>query len=190
MAGEHLAEVEVRSRADLRGWLEKHHATGDSVWLVTWKKGSPHHLPRDQYVEELICWGWIDSVPRKIDGERTAILVARRNPTSAWSGISKRHAETARRSGAMTEAGEAAIAAAQGNGMWTFLDDVERLEVPADLSAALGGLRARWDEVPPSLRRGTLEWIKQARTDATRTKRIAQVAERLAAGQRPPPSKP
>ena len=190
MAGEHLAEVEVRSREDLRAWLETHHADGDSVWLVTWKKGSPHHVRRDDYVEELICWGWIDSVPRKVDEERSAVLIARRNPKSAWSGISKRHAAAARKSGVMTEAGEAAIIAAQGNGMWTFLDDVERLDVPDDLAAALGKLRKRWDEVPASLRRGTLEWIKTAKADATRAKRIARVAERLGAGQRPPPSKP
>ena len=51
--------------------------------------------------------------------------------------MNKTKVAAARASGAMTPAGEALIAAAQENGMWHFLDDVERLEVPADLGSAL-----------------------------------------------------
>jgi hypothetical protein len=52
--------------------------------------------------------------------------------------------------------------------MWTFLDDVERLEVPGDLGEALGELREVWEGWPRSVRRGTLEWIKTAKTAPTR----------------------
>lgn len=59
----------------------------------------------------------------------------------------------------MTPAGEALIAAAQRNGMWCFLDDVERLEVPADLGAALytADLRTAWEAYPRSVKPGTDE---------------------------------
>ena len=187
MAGEDLERVEVRSRDDLRSWLAERHADGRSIWLVTWKKGSEHYIERDDVVQELICWGWIDSVPKKVDAERTAVLAAPRQPKSAWSGISKKHVAAARRSGVMTEAGEAAVAVAKENGMWTFLDDVERLEVPDDLGAALGEARETWDDFPPNVRRGALEWIKTAKTEATRAKRIAGTADNAKLGKRPPP---
>ena len=179
--------VEIRSRDELRGWLAEHHAASGTVWLVTWKKPSPHHVPWPEVVRELICWGWVDSLPRKLDAERTMLRVSPRNPGSAWSGINKAHAEAARAEGRMTKAGEAAIERARAKGMWDFLDDVERLEVPDDLAAALGDARPAWDAYPDSVRRGALEWVKRARTPPTRAGRVAEVARAAAAGQRPAP---
>jgi len=157
------------------------------VWLATFKKHHPDYLPYEAQVEELLCWGWIDSVTRALDADRSMILIAPRNPKSAWSAINKAHVDRARASGAMTPAGEAKVAAAQANGMWTFLDDVERLEVPPDLAAALNDRAGRpvWDAWPRSIRRGTLEWIKTARGAATRADRVAHTAESAAAGTRP-----
>jgi uncharacterized protein YdeI (YjbR/CyaY-like superfamily) len=92
-----------------------------------------------------------------------------------------------RAEGRMSPAGEAKIAAAEANGMWHFLDDVERLDVPQDLAEALGVLRPAWDGWPRSVKRGTLEWIKTAKTLPTREKRIADVVESARAGLRPSP---
>lgn len=74
---------------------------------------------------------------RALDADRSMILIAPRNPKSAWSAINKAHVTRAIASGAMTAAGLAKVQAAQANGMWGFLDDVEALEVPPDLAAAL-----------------------------------------------------
>jgi uncharacterized protein YdeI (YjbR/CyaY-like superfamily) len=186
-AAENAPMLAVRSRAELRAWLAENHATSPSVWLVTWKKHTDHYLSYGDLVEELLCWGWIDSQPRRVDADRTSVLIAQRNPKSAWSAVNKEKVGQARASGAMTEAGERLIRIAQETGMWTFLDDVERLEVPEDLAQALGDLRDGWEDWPRSVRRGTLEWIKTGKTDATRARRIAQVAGSLASGLRPPP---
>lgn len=186
-AAENAPKLEVRSRQELREWLTRNHDRSPSVWLVTWKKHTEHHLPYGELVEELLCWGWIDSQPRGVDEDRTSVLIAPRNPKSAWSAVNKEKVAAARASGAMTEAGERLIRIARESGMWEFLDDVERLEVPADLALALGDLREGWEAYPRSVRRGTLEWIKTGRTDQTRAKRIAQVADSLAVGLRPPP---
>ena len=182
-----LDDLEIRSRADLRTWLAENHATSPSVWLVTWKKHTPHYVTFGDLVEELLCWGWVDRRTRGVDADRSSVLIAPRNPKSAWSAVNKAKVAAARASGAMTEAGEALIRAAEANGMWTFLDDVERLERPADLDAALGDLVAGWEAYPRSVKRGTLEWIKTAKTPATRQKRIADVADSLRAGLRPSP---
>ncbi|MGX9356057.1 YdeI/OmpD-associated family protein [Roseobacteraceae bacterium S113] len=179
-----MDEVEVKSRAELRAWLATNHDSAASQWLVTYKKHSPHYLSWDDLVSELLCWGWIDSRTRRVDEDRTSVLIAPRNPNSAWSAINKAKVTELRASGEMTPEGEALIAAAQANGMWTFLDDVEALIVPEDLAAALGDLSG-WEAYPRSVKRGTLEWIKTAKTAPTRAKRIEDVRESLARGLRP-----
>lgn len=179
--------IEFPTRAVLRDWLAEHHATSGSVWAVTYKKHHPDYLPFGQVVEELICWGWIDSSVRGVDEDRMMHLISPRKDGSAWSAVNKEIVARMRASGQMTPAGEAKIAVAEANGMWGFLDDVERLERPSDLDAALGDQVAGWEAWPRSVKRGTLEWIKQAKTQATRDKRIADVVESLRKGVRPSP---
>jgi uncharacterized protein YdeI (YjbR/CyaY-like superfamily) len=177
--------VTVESRAALREWLAAHHAESPGVWIATYKKQTDHYLPWIQAVEELLCWGWVDGQVAALDADRMRHRCAPRNPRSAWSAVNKEIVARMRAEGRMMPAGDAVIALAEANGMWSFLDDVERGEVPGDLAAALGELRSVWDGWPRSVTRGTLEWIKTAKTVPTRAKRIADVVESAAAGLRP-----
>ena len=181
--------IPIRSRPDLRGWLAANHATAKTVWLAIFRKHHPDHLPYEVIVEELLCWGWIDSLPRALDADRSLLMVAPRNPKSAWSAINKAHADRARASGAMTPAGEAKIAAAQANGQWDFLNDVDALIDPPDLTAALTETSTAdfWANQPRSIRRAALEWVKTAKTPETRAKRIKDIADSATQGLRPSP---
>jgi uncharacterized protein YdeI (YjbR/CyaY-like superfamily) len=187
-AGSDLPRIEVTSRAQLRAWLEAHHATSGSIWLVTWKKQTPdRHVPYDAIVEESLCFGWVDSLPRKLDADRTMLLLSPRKPGSAWSAANKARVERLQTAGRMAPAGLATVEAAKADGAWTFLDDVERLEVPADLAEALRKhpeAAEHFAAFPRSVRRGILEWIKQARRPETRTKRIAETASLAAQNKR------
>ena len=186
-AGDRFERVEARSRAEWRAWLAVNHGQADSVWLVRYKAEHPNHVSYDDAVEEALCFGWVDSVPRKLDSDRTMLLMSPRKPRSAWSALNKRRVAAMEAAGRMASAGIAAVETAKSNGMWAFLDDVERLEVPGDLAAAFEaepGSREAWDGFPPSARRGMLEWIKQAKTAPTRAKRIAKTAECAARGER------
>ena len=163
-----------------RAWLKAHHARGEGVWLVRYKKatGKPT-LSQKEITQEALCWGWVDSVPRRVDKERSAVYVAPRKPGSNWSALNKRYVAEAEASGDMTPAGRAKVDAAKRDGSWTALDGVEALAVPDDLAAALAarpGARAFWDAFPPSTRRGILEWVLNAKRPATRQKRIEETA--------------
>jgi len=180
-------DLTIRSIDELRLWLAEHHGRDGGLWLATFKRHHEDHVPFGEVVEELLCWGWVDSQVRAVDDDRSAHRVAPRNPRSAWSAVNKEIVDRMRAAGRMTPAGEALIEAAQANGMWEFLDDVERLEVPTDLAAALGDLRTVWEEWPRSTKRATLEWIKTAKTEPTRTKRIGDVVASATQGLRPTP---
>jgi uncharacterized protein YdeI (YjbR/CyaY-like superfamily) len=187
-AADDLPRIEVRSRADLRGWLAAHHTDTRTHWLVTFRKHHPDHLPYPSFVEELLCWGWIDSRPSAVDDDRTMRMISPRKAGSAWSAINKAHVERAIAAGAMTPAGLARIEAAKASGGWEFLDDIERHEVPDDLAAAFTeDARAVWDGFPKSVRRAALEWLKLAKGSATRAARVAEIAGSAAEGLRPKP---
>jgi uncharacterized protein YdeI (YjbR/CyaY-like superfamily) len=129
----------------------------------------------------------VDSLPRSLNERRSLLMAAPRNLRSAWSAINKAHVAAARESGAMTPAGEAKVAAAQANGMWDALNEVEALVVPEDLETALAaaGARATWDAFPRTVKRGSLEQVAMAKTPATRAARIAEIADSAMQGLRP-----
>lgn len=178
-------QVLMETRAQWRQWLVGHHQDTAGIWLVTWKQGSGHpHLPYNDIVEEALCFGWVDSRPRRIGADRSALLLTPRKPTSNWSRINKQRAARLTAAGLMQPAGLAAVAVAQANGRWDALDHVEDLTEPADLAAALGAspvARQHWDAFPRSTRRAILEWIGNAKTSATRQARVERTV-RDAAG--------
>jgi len=182
-----LPRIEVRSRAELRAWLAENHASSGPVRMITWKKHTPHYLAWGSSVSELLCWGWIDSTAHKVDDDRTSHWIGPRKATSIWSAVNKRKVAEERAAGRMMPAGEAAIAVSQENGMWAFLDDIDRLEVPADLASAIGDRATEWEAYPASSRRAALYWIKTAKTAATRKRRIDDVIQSMEDGLPPPP---
>lgn len=180
--------MQPHDRAAWRAWLADHHEREAGVWLVTLRKASG--LPRigyDEAVEEALCFGWVDSKPRKLDALRTMLYFAPRKPRSGWSRPNKERVERLTAAGLMAPAGLARVEAAKLDGSWSSLDAVEALEVPDDLAAALAalsGAREKFDAFPPSARRGILEWIVSARTAPTRAARIQETARLAQLGER------
>lgn len=177
-------QVIIESAEDLRRWLAKNHASAGSVWLVTWKKGSGGpYVSYDEIVDVLLCFGWVDSLPRKLDANRTMRRISPRDPKSSWSKVNKERVERLIKAGLMEPSGLAVVEEAKKNGSWYFLDDVEDLEIPDDLKAEFEkhpGSRRNFDRFPRSSKRAILEWIKSAKTEATRRKRIVETATKAA----------
>lgn len=181
-----LERVQIESASDLRHWLDQNHMQPDSIWLVTYKKICPDkYVSYDQIVDEAICFGWIDSLPRKLDDERTMLLLSPRKPGSAWSAVNKDRVKRMQAAGKMHHAGTRAVAAAKQDGSWDFLNDVDALIEPDDLARGLDdnpAARANFDRFSKSSRRGILEWIKQAKRPETRARRIADTVTKAAKG--------
>ena len=180
--GDDRQRLEVERLEQLRDWLRAHHAQGESIWLVTWKKSSGRpYLPRRQILETLLAYGWIDSVPRKLDTSRTMLLISQRRAGSSWSRLNKDIADELLRAGRMMKPGRAAVDRAKRDGSWERLDEVQRLVVPDDLAEALASVpRARelFDRFPPSSRRGILEGIQSAKRRETRARRVLETARK------------
>lgn len=155
---------------------------------MSYKKHHPDYVSWPEIVESLLAHGWIDSTARKVDEDRSMILIAPRRAGSMWSAVNKAIVARLEADGRMTDAGRAVIDRAKADGTWTILDDVEALIEPDDLAAALdttSGARGHWDDFPPSVRKNLLWWVKSAKRPDTRARRIATIATETAEGRRP-----
>ncbi|MEM1348735.1 MAG: YdeI/OmpD-associated family protein [Myxococcota bacterium] len=188
---ENFEKVEVTSQVELRAWLEANHAQTDAVWVVTYKKHTgERYVSTQQILDEVLCFGWIDGIRRKLDDERTMQLIAPRK-AQHWAKSYKDRAQRLIDHGLMRDAGFAAIEASKANGMWSFMDDVDALVKPDDLEQALDerpGARAYFDGFPDSSKRFVLRWIKLAKTEKTRAKRVTRIAELAQQNERLPSS--
>ena len=184
-----IDEIEVASADALWHWLAEHHSQTESVWCVTWKKATPEkYISREEVLDALVAYGWVDGIRRKRDDGRTMQLISPRQQ-QAWAASYKARAERLETEGRMQAPGRAAVERGKGSGLWTFSDDIDRLAVPDDLEAALDaitGARDLWERMAPSYRRNVLRWLKSAKHPETRSKRIADLAARTGRREKVP----
>ncbi len=185
---EEAPRVHFESAEEWRAWLLANAESESSAWLVSWRRetGRPA-IGYEDAVLHALSVGWVDSVQKRIDDERTMLYFARRKPGSMWSRPNKERVERLEREGLMTAAGRRAVEEARATGAWSALDEVQDLVVPDDLAAALAeaaGATERWDSYPRSQRRVMLEWIAQAKRPETRERRVTETARFVATGER------
>ena len=184
-----FAQVEIASLDELRAWFEANYTQNDSVWLVRYKKETPDKfVDRLDALDELLCFGWIDGLARRLDETRTMQLISPRRH-QIWAQTYKDRVARLASEGRMHAAGLAAIEASKRQGLWDVMADVDALEVPEDLALSLNAApnaKANFTDAAPSYRRNVLRWIKLAKTAPTREKRIAATVYHAARGIKVP----
>ncbi len=76
----------VTDRKTWRDWLKKHYKTEPEIWLIYPRKATGK--PRIEYndaVEEALCFGWIDSLVKKLDEDHTVQRFSPRKPKAKYS---------------------------------------------------------------------------------------------------------
>jgi len=131
----------VTDRKSWRSWLAKNHDKAREIWLIYYRKetGKPR-ISYNDAVEEALCYGWIDSIVKKLDDERFA---QRFSPRKKSSGLSQANRERIIKLIAqkkMTKAGLDAVA-------HVFKPDtgtVEEPDIPPDILQALKDNEEAW----------------------------------------------
>ena len=153
------------------------------MWVVYYKQAAGQPSVRyGEAVEEALCFGWIDSLPRKLDDERTQLLFTPRKPRSGWSKVV--HLE---HDNQLMPAGLAAIARAKKNGAWESLDAAEAGTMPEDLAVALvaDAVASRnYEAFSLSARKMILTWVLGAKRPETRARRVVETVRMAALGKR------
>ncbi|MFM2267521.1 MAG: hypothetical protein RL757_962 [Bacteroidota bacterium] len=184
---ENFIQVEVDSATELRAWLQQNHTQTESIWLVTYKKEiKEKYVSTEEILDEILCFGWIDGVRRKLDEQKTMQLISPRQ-VQHWTKTYKDRFEKLEKEGRMTDAGRETMMLSKRNALWDFMDDVDALIKPEDLIKCM-------EENPPAMenfnaigkssQRFMLRYIKIAKTEATRTKRIVEISKLAQKGEK------
>ena len=186
-----FSKVEITSVHELRDWLTENHKLDQGVWLVTYKKNEgAKYVSREEVLDELLCFGWIDGIRRKLDEKKTMQLITKRR-AQHWSKTYKDRASKLIEQGKMHDAGLEAISISKSSGLWNFMDDVDNLIIPEDLYKELSKIKEAlqfFDSINPSSKRFFLRWVKLAKTENTRKIRIQKLVELSLKGEKLPGS--
>ena len=180
---ERLIDLDVRTREQWRQWLAKHHASSGGIWLVRHKQHTGvDAMPYEDIVCEALCFGWVDSLIKRLDDNRFAIKVTPRKPTSKWSDINRKRWNELKAAGLLAPAG---LAAAPTENRYAARPRVPQL--PAYVANAIKANAKAWQffqQLAPTYRRDFVVWIHTAKRPETREKRIRESIALLAAGKK------
>jgi len=95
----------ARSRAGLREWLQEHSRTERSCWVIVSMTPAPDTLLYLDAVEEALCYGWIDSVKKKVSETEVAQRLSPRSKRSSWTELNKERVRRLEKLGLMTDEG-------------------------------------------------------------------------------------
>lgn len=183
-----MKQVHVTSRGQWRRWLAQNHdKEKNGIWLLFDKKRSGRpSLDYEASVEEALCFGWIDSVIKRIDDRFYCRKFTPRKDASRWSNTNKRRVEKIIREGRMTPFGLVKVEAAKRSGRW---DEDPRplisLDLPTELSEILTrNKRAKdfFERLAPTYQKQFIGWIVTAKRPETKATRLRESLALLARG--------
>jgi uncharacterized protein YdeI (YjbR/CyaY-like superfamily) len=168
----------VTTRTEWRDWLKKHGTSEKEIWLIYYKKesGKPR-IPYDDAVEEAICYGWIDSLVKRLDDERFAQKFTPRKDRTKWSEVNKTRVRKLLREGKITDAGLAMIDLATIDAPAAPKRPRWEPELSPSLKKTLMANKKAWtffQTLAPSDRRRAVGWIMVAKQEETRERRLAE----------------
>ena len=177
---EKIEKLYVINRNEWRTWLEKNHNTKKGVWLIYYKKhtGKPR-IPYAAAVEEALCFGWIDSIVKRLDDEKYVQKFTPRSSKSKWSESNIKRVKKMMREGMMTEAGLAKCPETLKSAAEKSKPKPQKKEmvITSDIRRALAANKKVWDNfnnLAPSYKRQYIGWITSAKKQETRNRRLKE----------------
>jgi len=178
--------------AALRAWFEENHETEPEIFIGYWKKGSGETgVTHPQAIEQALCFGWIDSVGRRIDERSYQVRFTPRRKGSVWSEANITKMAELEERGLLHPAGRRAFEARRADrvGVYSY-EQAAPSEFDAGQTARMQAEPAAWEwfqAQSPSYRRAATHWVLSAKRADTRERRLAQLIADSAAGRRVPP---
>ena len=166
-------------------WLADHHDTESEVWLIFHKLNTGvASVDYKDALDEALCFGWVDSLVKRLDDRRYARKFTPRRADSRWSAINRKRYEALKASGRLKPPGIDRAPTERS------ASRPPRFEMPAKLptyiQTALGkhptALR-HFETLAPSHRRRYLGWIESAKLEETKARRLQEAIRLLNAGK-------
>ena len=184
MSAKPIETVEVRDREQWRKWLKEHFDSKSEIWLVFHKGHTGiESVGYDDAVEEALCFGWIDSLVRRLDDARYARKFTPRRAGSKWSTANRRRYADLESRGTLAAAGRRRAPTSRSG-------DAPRPSVsalPPYIEDALKTVPPAWryfKRLAPSYQRAYIGWIDSAKRKETKEKRLREALSLLASGKK------
>jgi uncharacterized protein YdeI (YjbR/CyaY-like superfamily) len=143
--------------------------------------GQPR-ISYDHAVEEALCFGWVDSIVKRIDDEKFAQKFTPRRDCANWSASNKHRVRKLIKEERMTEAGLAKINLAVLGEETPAKPRKGGGAIPRFIRQALMASPRAWEHfqnLAPSYRRVYVAWIMDAKKEETRRRRLREAVSRL-----------
>src|SRR5262245_3192341 len=176
-----------KTAAAFRDWMDAHHADRTELWVGFYKQTSGQSgLTYREALDVALCYGWIDGIRKKIDGETYTNRFTPRKTGSRWSAINVKRFRELRAARRVAPAGLKAFEAWDGRkAPYSF--EHQATELSPDLLARFRSDSRAWTYFsarPPGYRRVVSFWVMSAKTEDTRLRRLEQLMARSRASQR------
>ena len=184
-----MEKIYFKNAAAWRHWLVGNHDKSPGIWLVFYKKetGDPTLL-YEESIEEALCYGWVDSIIRKIDEKRYARKFTPRKNNSNWSESNKKRVARLINQNRMADPGLLKVTIAKKNGMWYKPDRPEiSSELPEELKSALDKnkkAKQNFEALASSYQKHYIAWIAVAKKPETQGRRIKESIRLLESGEK------
>jgi len=180
-----LKTLDLRSRARWRAWLEVNHGSASEIWLVFHK---PHtgktSIEYESSVEEALCFGWVDSLIRRLDDDCYARKFTPRKPDSFWSDLNRKRYAKVEALGLLAPAGRER---APSEGKRYPRRPKRSSAVPGYIENAFKADARAWatfERLTPRERILYIGWIENAKREETKARRIEKCVRQLSAGKK------
>ena len=177
-----------KSPPAFRKWLAANHAKSKELWVGFYKKGSGKpSIDWPQSVDEALCFGWIDGIRKSIDDASYKIRFTPRKPGSVWSAVNIRNVDRLIKEKLMQPAGLKAYEARKENRSGIYAYEQRSPELVEPYLTTFKRNKKAWvfyQAQPPSYRKVLNWWVISAKQEETRLKRLEQLIEKSAQGER------
>ena len=182
-----MSPIFFRSQSEFRKWLKKSHLEATEVWVGMYKvhTGKPS-ITWNQAVDEALCFGWIDSVVRRIDDECHMQRFTPRKPSSIWSAKNIKRIGELMDEGRVSEHGIKVFNERDPRRQNLYSSEQQNIAFTAEQEKLFRRNRNAWtyfQSKPASYRRPATWWVISAKREETRARRLAQLIEDSAAGR-------
>jgi uncharacterized protein YdeI (YjbR/CyaY-like superfamily) len=176
----------VRTLEQWRDWLTEHHSLESEVWLIFHKRHTGvASIEYKDARDEALCFGWVDSLVKRLDDRRHVIKFTPRRADSRWSAVNlKRYAEL-KAAGRLKPPGIERPPTDRG-----YSSRPARLPMPSKLPAYIEAALKNhpkalrnFEALPPSQRRRYFAWIESAKREETKLRRLNEAIRLLASGK-------
>ena len=181
-----MKPLSVRTLEHWRDWLAKNHASKSEAWLVFHKQHTGiASIGYKDALDEALCFGWVDSLVKRLDERRYARKFTPRRAESRWSAANRKRYAELKAEERLKPPGIERPPTSRSYG-----PRPRRLEMPAKLPAYIEtALRSHptalrhFEALPPSQRRRYFAWIESAKREETKRRRLDEAVRQLASGR-------